>query len=111
MANKQTQMEFTIKGWLYDHITLTWKNGKLFGDHPEILEIIQTRVQQLEKVKAMILCKETHQYFTENYLQQPLSAFIVIQNILEEIYESPSLRDILQLNSNQHSNPFTVGQT
>lgn len=93
--SKQTKMEFTIKGFLYDHITLTWKDGKLSSDQPELLRLIKKRIQQLEEVKAFILCPETRLFYTENYLKEPFSAFLVLKHILDVIYEAPEKKELL----------------
>lgn len=95
--------EFTMRGWLYDHITLTWKNGKLLSDRPEIQEIIEERIQQLEALQAFVLCPDTKKVYTGNYLKHPLSAYLVLKHILEVVYEAPEKKDVLRL-----SNPVTA---
>lgn len=91
--------EFTIKGWLYERVTLTWKEGELFSDCPEVLEVIKQRIQHLEELKAFIFCPETKLFFTENYLEKPYSAYLVLKHVLEEIYEIPDKEEILDLNN------------
>jgi hypothetical protein len=97
MANTPFQIEFTIKGWLYDHITLTWKNGQLTADNFGVLQFIHQQIQILEKAETLVFCPNTHSFFTENFLQQPLSAYLVVKHILEKIYEAPDERDLLPI--------------
>ncbi|MBH8600862.1 hypothetical protein [Thermoactinomyces sp. CICC 23799] len=89
--------QFTIKGWLYEHITLTWKEGELFSDCPEVLEVIKKRIEELEELKAFIFCPETKRFFTENYLKKPYSAYLVLKHVLEEVYELPDKEEVLRL--------------
>lgn len=102
MATMHIRCEFTMKGWLYDHITLTWKNGKLLSDRPDIQEIIEDRIQQLEKLPAFVICPDTNKVYTGNYLKHPVSAYLVLKNILEVVYEAPDNKDVLRL-----SNPIS----
>ncbi|SEN50691.1 hypothetical protein [Lihuaxuella thermophila] len=88
-------MEFMIKGWLYDHITLIWKDGELTGDQPEVLRIIKKRINKLEELKAILLCPETHLCYTENYLKEPFSAYLVLKHLLDVIYEEPDKKELL----------------
>ncbi len=99
--------EFTIEGWLYEHITITWKEGKLYSDCPEVLEVINRQIQQLEKLRAFIFCPETKLFFTENYLQKPYSAYLVLKHILDEVYELPAKEEILALNNQSPSSLLT----
>ncbi|MFC7439724.1 hypothetical protein [Laceyella putida] len=89
--------EFTIKGWLFDHITLTWREGELIADKPDILQVIKNRVKQLEELKAFILCPETRRFYMENYLAEPLSAYLVLKHILDTIYEGPDKKELLRI--------------
>lgn len=88
-------MEFMIKGWLYDNITLTWKDGELTGDQPEVLNIIKKRINKLEELKAILLCPETQLFYTENYLKEPFSAYLVLKHLLDVIYEEPDKKELL----------------
>jgi len=97
LAIMQAERKFTIKGWLYDHITLTWKNGKLLSDRPDIQKIIEERIQQLEEIQAFVLCPDTRIFYTENYLKEPLSAYLVLKHILDVVYEAPDKKEVLRL--------------
>lgn len=86
-----------MKGWLFDHITLTWREGELTADKPDILQVIIQRVKQLEELKAFILCPETHRFYMGNYLAEPLSAYLVLKHILDSVYEGPDKRDLVRI--------------
>jgi hypothetical protein len=94
VQNAQIQTEFTIRGWLYGPIALTWKDGKLTADNTQLLQLIHQRIQQLEKTETFVFCSNTRLFFTKNFLQQPLSAYLVIKHILQEIDEAPDEREM-----------------
>ncbi|MBA4493766.1 hypothetical protein ACFO25_05160 [Paenactinomyces guangxiensis] len=95
MSVKQTKVEFTIKGWLYDHVTLKWKDGQLMSDQTEVLQVIKKRIQELEESKAFIQCPETGLFYTDNYLKEPFCAYLVLKHILDVIYEEPDKKELL----------------
>jgi hypothetical protein len=97
MPKSEGKREFTIKGWLYDSVTLTWREGTLICDRPEILPMIEERIRKLEEIKAFILCPETRLFYTENYLAEPFSAYLVLKHILDIVYEAPDKNDILSI--------------
>jgi hypothetical protein len=94
VQNAQIKMEFTIRGWLYGHIALTWKNGELTADNTQLLQLIHQRIQQLEETETFVFCANTRLFFTKNFLQQPLSAYLVIKHILQEIDEALDEREM-----------------
>jgi hypothetical protein len=106
MVNAQLGTEFTIKGWLYDHITLTWKNGELMADNAEVLQFIHTQIQLLEETETFIFCPNTRLFFTKNFLQQPLSAYLVLKHLLKRMDEAPDEREFLPMHLHSHTPLF-----
>jgi hypothetical protein len=87
--------EFTIKGWLYGPVSVTWKNGTLSCEPPEMLETIQRQIEKLEEINAFFLCPETGLIFSENYLAEPFSAYLVLKHLLETVYEAPDKHELI----------------
>ncbi|MBD1373614.1 hypothetical protein IC620_14800 [Hazenella sp. IB182357] len=88
-------MKFTIKGWLYDHVTLYWENGQLTSDRADILQVVFRRIDEIEASEAFLLCPKTHLFFTSNYLDEGYSAYLVLKHILEFVSEEPNPEELL----------------
>ncbi|WP_124726690.1 hypothetical protein [Staphylospora marina] len=97
MPKSEDAREFVIKGWLYEPVTLIWREGTLSSDNPEILASVKEKIRKLEEIGAFFLCPETRLCYTENYLADPFSAYLVLKHVLEVVHEAPDKAEVLAM--------------